>query len=176
MATSVSIVDIPLIIDSICQGLSLRAIQTYRRVNKKFYLTFGALPNWLFPPRENRQPYQNKSRVRSLAIDGNHNEMISTLGFFTTLQDLVLSDDNYGCFNMVGDEHFISLINNNPYLQSLEINQHQYRYWTKELFPALLFAITRHPSLTKLKRHVHGSHGSNIFTQCLLYACHRSIQ
>ncbi|KAF9380700.1 hypothetical protein CPB97_008181 [Podila verticillata] len=191
MFSLVSIFDITLIVDTICQSLSLHDIQACRQVNKQWSSLFK--PHlWSHPKFPSTTTISNdtiatildhKHWIRSFTIAGQHIEKISGLGF-THLQELVLYDQNFEYSidnNPVPLDAIVSLIDSNPDLWNLEIDlnrcQYQKRSQPRELSPALMLAIARHPSLKRLVWHVLDGHDNQAFAKCLLYVCQqRQIQ
>ncbi|KAG0058075.1 hypothetical protein BGZ90_005165 [Linnemannia elongata] len=100
-------------------------------------------------------------------------EDVSALGF-TYLQEIVLYDQNYTCSYEGEPTPFSaieSLLDNIPDLRSLEIDLIRYHYRTSDNYGifsvALMLAIERHPSLTRLVWHVPTSHVNDDFARCL---------
>ncbi|KAG0029016.1 hypothetical protein BGZ81_004208 [Podila clonocystis] len=122
----------------------------------------------------------HKRWIRSLTIAAQHIEKISALGV-THLQELVLYDQNFE-FGYEGNpaplDTIVSLLDNNSGLRSLEIDLNRYHYHEpREFSQALMLAIARHPSLTRLVWHVPDGHENDEFGQCMLYVCkQRMIQ
>ncbi|KAF9313438.1 hypothetical protein BG003_005216 [Podila horticola] len=190
MSTPVSIFDITLIVDSICQSLSLCDIQTCRQVSKHWSSMLK--PHlWSHPQLPATTTLtddkivtilSHKRWIRSLTIAAQHIEKISALGF-THLQELILYDQNFE-FSHEGDPAplgaIVSLLDNNPNLVSLEIDLNRYHYQDhepRELSIVLMLAIARHPSLARLTWHVLDGHANTEFAECLLYVCQqRPIQ
>ncbi|KAF9299911.1 hypothetical protein BGZ74_008510 [Mortierella antarctica] len=191
MSAPVSIFDITLIVDSICQSLILHDIQTCRQVNKHWSSMFK--PHlWSHPKlpatttlTDDRVAtlLAHKRWIRSMTLAANHIEKISALGF-THFQELILYDQNFECSYegaSVSLNAIVSLLDNNPALRSREIDLNRYHYQDcdqpRELSLALMLAIARHPSLTHLVWHVVDGHANSDFAQCLLYVCQqRPIQ
>ncbi|KAG0022744.1 hypothetical protein BGZ82_010937 [Podila clonocystis] len=124
---------------------------------------------------------KNKHWIRSLTIDAEHVETMSDLGVFTTLQELVFSDGNTECrqeeHGVVKVESLIALIDSNTHLQSLKIDLHNHHYSSLHLSSALIIAITRHQTLSKLTWLIPEDHNVDSFARRILYACHsRPIQ
>jgi len=121
---------------------------------------------------------ESKRWIRSVVVAAQHIERISSLGL-TTLQELVLYDQNFQA-SYIGDpvsvDAVIYMIGSNKSLWSLAIDLNRYNYKSQQLAPALLLAIARHPSLTKLTWHIPDHLDTRAFIQCLLHVCHDSIQ
>ncbi|KAG0343115.1 hypothetical protein BG005_002548 [Podila minutissima] len=184
MSTSVSIFDIHLIVDTICVDLSLYDVQSCRSVNKQWSATFKphlwstTKLSWTTTlcDKEKNALLKNKHWIRSLTVDAEHVESISDLSAFTTLQELVFSDGNSECrqkeHGVVNVESLVALIDSNNHLQSLEIDLHNHHYSSAHFSSALILAIARHPTLSKLTWLVPEDHNRNDFARCILYACH----
>ncbi|KAF9308729.1 hypothetical protein BG003_010688, partial [Podila horticola] len=168
--------------------LSMNDIMTCRRVSRQWasifkpnlwnHITLASTRSFskdLFTIISERTPW-----IRSLTIAAPHIFYIRLLNL-TTLQELVLYDESFGTSyqgNSLVSEHTVAtLINNNKSLWHLEIDLNNYNYKSKRLTPALMLAIGRHPSLTKLTWHIPDDLDTCDFTQCLLRVCHTaSIQ
>ncbi|KAG0080980.1 hypothetical protein BGZ93_003927 [Podila epicladia] len=184
MSTFISVFDIHLIIDTICVDLSLYDIQSCRRVNKQWSVTFkpylwsATKLYWTSTlcDKEIDALLKNKHWIRSLTVDAEHVETISGLSAFTTLQELVFGDGNTECrqeeHGVVKIENLVALIDSNTHLQSLEIDLHSHHYSSVHLLSALTLAITRHPTLSKLTWRVPEDHNRDGFARCIMYACH----
>lgn len=186
MSPLVSIFDITLIVDSICQSLTLYDIQACMRVSRHWSSAFKPrvwrtvkLPSIASLTKEKISTIlENKHWIRSLTVDAGHIEQVSGLSL-TTLRGLVLYNENFERTedgDPVQVDAVIALIDNNASLWSLEIDLNWYHYQSRNLSPSLMLAIGRHPSLTKLTWHVPIDHISPAFINCLLYVCHKSIQ
>ncbi|KAG0027994.1 hypothetical protein BGZ82_008661 [Podila clonocystis] len=186
MSTPVSIFDIALIVDSICQSLTLPDIQTCCQINRK-WSTMLKPHLWSHPKLSATTTLTDdkiatllayKRWIQSLTIAAQHIEKISALGV-THLQELVLYDQNFESShegNPVPLDTIVSLLDNNPDLRSLEIDLNKYHYHQpREFSLALMLAIARHPSLTRLVWHVPYGHENDEFGQCLLYVCQQRM-
>ncbi|KAH7043061.1 hypothetical protein BKA57DRAFT_495627 [Linnemannia elongata] len=185
MSASISIFDITLIVDTICQSLSLCDIQNCRKVNKQWSSLFKPhlwshlkLPSTATLTDDRIATILDHKRwIRSLTIAAPHIEKISALGF-THIQEIVLYDQNF-TYSYEGEPTPLpaieSLLDNNPDLRSLEVdlNRYHYRHFSKHLVfsAALMLAIERHPSLTRLAWHVPDGHVNEDFARCLFYMC-----
>lgn len=187
MSSTVSLFDITLIVDIICQGLSLPDIQACRQVNKQWESMFEPhlwstlkLPSTAELTDDDGKIFtilENKRWIRSLTVAAQH---INTLMDWnlTHLQTLVLYDENFE--DSFEDDHpvdisvIVALIENNKDLWSLEIDLNRYNYQDGDLSPAIMLAIAGHPSLTKLKWRFPNGHGSVEFCKCLLSVCQNS--
>ncbi|KAG0347458.1 hypothetical protein BG004_007698 [Podila humilis] len=189
-SVSLSIFDIPQIADAICRSLPFSDIKSYRLVNK--HLSSIAKPHlWNTVRLRSIVPLtkikiatllEQRSRIQKLSVAAQHIEKISSSIEFTALKELVLYDENFG-ETYEGDptnvQAIISLIDNNPHLESLEIDLNRYHYNIYpdgKLTPALLLAIHRHPTLSRLVWHVPAAHSHRVFTAHLLYVCRDKIQ
>ncbi|KAG0090279.1 hypothetical protein BGZ92_003293 [Podila epicladia] len=132
MSAPVSVFDITVIADLICQSLTLHHIQTCRRVNKHWSSLFMPhLWSHLKLPATTTLSddkittlLKNKRWIRSITIAAQHIESISALGF-THFQELILYDQNFECSYegaTVSTDTIVSLLDNNPDLRSLEID------------------------------------------------------
>ncbi|KAI9235209.1 MAG: hypothetical protein BYD32DRAFT_463645 [Podila humilis] len=191
MSALVSIFDITLIVDTICQSLFLHDIQACRQVNKQWSSLFKPhLWSHLKFPSTTTLAHDkiatildHKHWIRSFTIAGQHIEKISAMGF-THLQELVLYDQNFECsvnYDPVPLDAIVSLIDSNTDLWNLGIDlnrcQYQHNYQPRELSPALMLSIARHPSLRRLVWRVLDGHDNQVFAKCLLYVCQqRQIQ
>ncbi|OAQ26182.1 hypothetical protein K457DRAFT_22585 [Linnemannia elongata AG-77] len=185
MSASISIFDITLIVDTICQSLSLCDIQNCRKVNKQWSSLFKPhlwshlkLPSTATLTDDRIATILDHKRwIRSLTIAAPHIEKISALGF-THLQEIILYDQNF-TYSYEGEPTPLpaieSLLDNNPDLRSLEVdlNRYHYRHFSKHrvFSAALMLAIERHPSLTRLAWHVPDGHVNEDFARCLFYMC-----
>ncbi|KAG0083494.1 hypothetical protein BGZ93_001776 [Podila epicladia] len=181
----VSIFDIALIVDSICQSLSVRDIQACPRVSRQWASIFKPhawrnvnLSSIALLTDDNIGTLlENKHWIRSLAVAAQYIEKVSSLSL-TSIQKLNLYDENFGQSyrgDPVNVDAIICLIDNNKGLKTLEIELNWYNYLSKKLSPALLLAIGRHPTLIRLTWDVPRGIESSAFFQCLLHVCHDSI-
>ncbi|KAG0034371.1 hypothetical protein BGZ81_005047 [Podila clonocystis] len=187
MPPVISIFDITLIVDCICLSLSLHDIQTCRRVSRQWASMFK--PNFRNLKLASTRSFsedlfaalrEHKAWIRSLTIVAQYVSRLHLLEL-TTLQELILYDENFGISyrgeNPVSEYEVTALIDNNKSLWHLEIDLNHYNYKSKKLAPALMLAIGRHPSLTKLTWYIPDDLDTRDFTQCLLHVCHTtSIQ
>ncbi|KAG0275897.1 hypothetical protein BGZ96_003575 [Linnemannia gamsii] len=185
MSVSISIFDIALIFDSICLSLSFRDVLNCRKVNKQWssllkphlWSHLKLSPTAILTDDKIAMLLDHKRWIRSLTIAAPHIEMISALGF-THLQELILYDQNFTYAYEGEPTQFTaieSMIDNNPDLRSLEIDLNRYHYRDfrqhRVFSAALMLAIERHPSLTRLAWYVPDGHLNEDFVRCLLYVC-----
>ncbi|KAG0332093.1 hypothetical protein BG000_010348 [Podila horticola] len=184
--STVSIFDIALIVDAIGLSLSFRDAQACRLVHRQWASMFKPhlwraikLPSTITMVDDNvEMVLMNKSWIRSLTLAAQHIEIVSNLDL-TALQELILYDENFEEAYVgvpVKVDPVIAMIDNNNNLSTLEIDLNCYHYEPRTLCTALMLAIYRHPSLTKLVWNVPFRLQSHEFTMCLLNACHKSIQ
>ncbi|KAG0083495.1 hypothetical protein BGZ93_001777 [Podila epicladia] len=178
MPPLISIFDINLIVDCICLNLSLHDIQTCRRVSRQWASNFKPNLHIKLPstkPLRLTTLSEHKPWIRSLTIVAQYVYALRLLDL-TTLRELTLYDENFGTSyrgeNAVCDNIVTTLIDNNPSLWRLEIDLNHYNYKSKRLTTALMLAIERHPSLTKLTWRIPDDLDTRGFTQCLLRVCH----
>ncbi|KAG0345096.1 hypothetical protein BG004_003960 [Podila humilis] len=182
-----AIFDIILIVDTICQDLSLRDIQACRGVNRQCAAIFrphlwcaSKIRRFATQERFDRI-LENKKWIRSLTISSDHALTIAQTGLFTHLEELAFYDNDYyfkpGCDNAI-----LQLIESNINLQSLHIDLSAYHYQPAEfgrstvLSHRLLLTIARCVSLTRLTWIMPYQLSNEAFAQCLLNLCHGSIQ
>ncbi|KAG0080983.1 hypothetical protein BGZ92_000401, partial [Podila epicladia] len=138
MSAPVSIFDITLIVDSICQFLILHDIQTCRQVNSHWSSLFRPhlwshpklLATTTLSDDKVATLLKNKRWIRSMTIAAQHIETVSALGF-THFQELILYDQNFEYSyegTPVSLDAITSLLDRNPDLRSLEIDLNRYHY------------------------------------------------
>ncbi|KAF9307056.1 hypothetical protein BGZ74_000060 [Mortierella antarctica] len=182
---TVSIFDIPLIVDSLCDRLSLQDIHACRQVNKDWASLFKPYL-WSAIKLTSSDTYEhidiipyNKHWIRSLTVAAEHIDEVGYLGL-TTLLELVLYDEDfehtYDQGPPVSVDAVVALIDNNKNLWNLHIDLNQYHYYSGKISPSIMLAIDRHPSLTKLTWHVPEGHPNAEFAECLLRISHKSIE
>ncbi|KAG0076872.1 hypothetical protein BGZ93_000319 [Podila epicladia] len=183
--STLSIYDIPLIIDLICDRLSLQDIHACRQVNKDWASLFKPYL-WSAIKLTSSDTYEhidiipyNKHLIRSLTVTAEHINEVAYLGL-TTLQELILYDEDfehtYDEGLPVSVDAVVTLIDNNKNLWNLGIDLNQYHYYSGKLSPSIMLAIDRHSTLTKLTWHVPEGHLNEEFVECLLRISHNSIE
>ncbi|KAI9236972.1 MAG: hypothetical protein BYD32DRAFT_417506 [Podila humilis] len=182
---TISIFDIILIVDAVCQSLSLRDIQFCRRVNRQWAFMFK--PHLLNAVKlsstltltDNILDFllESKCWIRSLTVAAPHIIKLASLSL-ATLQELVFCDDHFEQTHndQVQVESVVALIDNNSGLFRLEIDLSNKQYSPCPLSLPIMLAIARHRSLTQLTWRVPDGHVDAKFIKHLLYVCHKSIQ
>lgn len=185
---STAVLDIPLVVNTICHHLYLPNIHICQQVCRPWSTLFKPhtwrvtqLPSTTpFPQDDLNTLIRNKSWIQSLKLSAVHLHKLSHV-HPPSLRELVLYDDAHSLLSYeqtpVCVDRVVALIENSRDLRSLEIDLNRYHYRSKRLAPALLLAIAKHPSLIKLAWAVPDQVRSYDFGRALLYVCHhRSIQ
>lgn len=183
--STVSIFDITLIVDAVCQSLSLCDIQSCRRVNRQWASMFK--PHLLSAVKLSStltltdnifdSLLESKCWIRSLTVAAPHIIKLTSLGL-ATLQELVLCDDHFEQTHndQVQVESVVALIDNNIGLCRLEVDLSCKQYSPRPLSLPIMLAIARHRALTQLTWRVPYGHADAKFIKHLLCVCHKSIQ